>query len=109
MHMLLSDQTEFAERLIKELKDTSKEVQQMNEEMTKKDKQVRFSFKLNLKNEKGLKDAIEKIDSLEMDNYMLRELVAELTRHFEDYEIVISDLVSCLNGEPMTPERVQTV
>lgn len=45
----------------------------MNEEMFKKDKQVRFQFKLNKKNEKGLKEAIEQIDSLEMDNYMLRE------------------------------------
>lgn len=33
---------DFVDNLIKELKNTSKEVKQMNEEMTKKDKQVKF-------------------------------------------------------------------
>ena len=46
-----------------------------------------------------MKDATEKIDGLEMENYMLRDLVAELAKHLEDYDSVIKELLSYFDGE----------
>jgi small-conductance mechanosensitive channel len=91
---------------LKELKDTAKEVKHMNEEVTKKDKQVRFQFKLNKKNEKGLKEAVDKIDYLEMDNYMLREQVTELVKYLEEYEAVIREVLSVLDQDSISEGEV---
>ena len=48
----------MAEDIVKQVKDSTKDVKQIEEEAMKKDKQVKFQFKLNKKNEKGLKEAL---------------------------------------------------
>ena len=45
----------------------------MGDEMSKKEKQLKFFDRLNRRMEKELTTAHEKIDNLDMDNYLLRE------------------------------------
>lgn len=45
----------FTDLMIENLKSTSKEVKQMDNEIHKKEKQVKFQSKLNKKNERNLK------------------------------------------------------
>lgn len=52
----------------------------MGEEMIKKEKQMRFFDKLNRRMEKELTVAHENIDTLEMDNYLLREQISDLAK-----------------------------
>lgn len=93
-----------AEDFVKQVKDSGRDVKQIEAEAQKKEKQVRFQFKLNKKNEKGLREALEKVDALEMDNYVLREQVQELVRSLDEYERAISDVLELLGCEE-APEQ----
>ena len=62
LERIKQEDEQFANKLVSELKNTQVEVKEMNKEIQKKDRQVRFSQKLNLKNEKDLKQAESLID-----------------------------------------------
>eukprot|EP00347_Sterkiella_histriomuscorum_P010195 403377241 len=90
---------EFIKKLVDELKYTSKEIQNMGDEMEKKEKSLKFQEKINRRFEKELIEAHEKIDILEMDNYMLREQLSEMTKQLEDFKRTIEEITLSVEND----------
>jgi chromosome segregation ATPase len=63
----------IADKLRKSLQETTQDVEGIKADIKKKHKEVKRSLKQYMKAERSLKQANQKLDSLEMDNYNLRE------------------------------------
>lgn len=56
------------------------------------------------KNELSMKQASERVDGLEMDNYNLREQLQEHFKMIEDYRSLLNELASLIDYEKLSPE-----
>ncbi|CDW78073.1 ef hand family protein [Stylonychia lemnae] len=92
---------QFTQNLKNNLINTSKEVKQMDKEITRKDNQVRYQLKQNKNKEKALKSNEIRLDMLELDNYNFREQINEIIRNYEEYESLIQELLKLLQRDSM--------
>lgn len=51
-----------------------------------------------------MKQASERVDGLEMDNYNLREQLQEHFKMIEDYRSLLNELASLIDYEKLSPE-----
>jgi len=82
----------MAEKLRKSLEETTKDVDNIKKEIKKKKKDIHRSLKHYVLAEKSLKQANVKMDTLEMDNYNLRENFNEQVKTLEEYKGMVSEL-----------------
>ena len=62
-------------------------------------RKLRFSFKLNRRNEQELKKATFQVDKLEMDNYNLMEQISDLLRQYDDQKQTVQDVLAMLDRD----------
>ena len=84
----------MAEKLRKSLEETTKDVENIKKEIKRKKKDIHRSLKHYVQAEKSLKQANFKMDTLEMDNYNLRENFNEQVKTLEEYKGMVSELQS---------------
>ena len=71
----------------------------MSEEFIKNNKKLRFSLKLNKRTEKDLKRASDRVDKLEMENYLLMDQIADLSKLFDESKQTIADILKILDRD----------
>ncbi|TNV87114.1 hypothetical protein FGO68_gene8085 [Halteria grandinella] len=82
----------IGQKLRASLKQTTQDVAKIKEEIERKRGKVRKSLRENKRTESTLKQTNERLDSLEMDNYDLREQIQEQIKLLEEYRAMIAEL-----------------
>ena len=91
------------ERLRRSIRQTSEEVALLSKDIKRKQKEVKRTLRQASQTEFHLKQANDKVDNLEMDNYNLREQFTEQLKILEDYRNTINDLSKVVDVHNSAP------
>ena len=73
----------------------------MNKELKLKSRQVKKMAKVFKKSQRVLKDTTDKVDNLEMENYVMKEQLGEFAGGYEEVKAIIDNLLNMLESDKL--------
>ena len=84
-------------KLQKDLDYTMKEVKNLKEELSRKDRQLKYQQQQLKKRQKTMYDEQARTDSIEMQNYLLRDSISEFIKGSDEEREILEKIFSSFN------------